>query len=263
LVRVPQQAPVSDEELLRRFGVLSPNPTKYQTACLASVRQQLASNGPEAVTWRRRQLAQMGDISAYMKLVKQRFSIWFNQSYGRVGTLWCERFKSELVQAEPHALETVAAYIDLNAVRAGLVTDPKDYRWCGYAEAVGGEALARHGLALAVPEDGWAAVQARYRLLLFGTGSAPRESGAGIAPAEFAAVAAAGGRLPLATALRGRLRFLIDGGVLGTQEFVAQQLAEYQRRTGRRKRTRPRPPRLLADWGDLMTMRSVRQDSDG
>ncbi len=32
----------------------------------------------------------------------------------------------------------MAAYIDLNPVRAGLVSDPKDYRWCGYGEAVGG-----------------------------------------------------------------------------------------------------------------------------
>jgi hypothetical protein len=28
----------------------------------------------------------------------------------------------------------MAAYIDLNPVRAGLVKDPKDYRWCGYAQ---------------------------------------------------------------------------------------------------------------------------------
>jgi hypothetical protein len=35
------------------------------------------------------------------------------------------------------ALETMATDIDLNCVRAGLATDPKDYRFCGYAEAVG------------------------------------------------------------------------------------------------------------------------------
>ena len=35
------------------------------------------------------------------------------------------------------ALAMVGAYIDLNAVRAGIVEDPKDYRFCGYGEAVG------------------------------------------------------------------------------------------------------------------------------
>lgn len=37
----------------------------------------------------------------------------------------------------------MAAYIDLNPVRAGIVKDPKDYRFCGYVEAV---ANLRQGL---------------------------------------------------------------------------------------------------------------------
>src|ERR1700675_4225998 len=36
-------------------------------------------------------------------------------------------------QGEP---STVVAYVSLNPVRAGLCEDPKDYRYCGYAEAV-------------------------------------------------------------------------------------------------------------------------------
>ena len=40
-----------------------------------------------------------------------------------------------------------AAYIDLNPVRAAMGKDPKEYRWCGYAEAVAGSALARLGIA--------------------------------------------------------------------------------------------------------------------
>ena len=31
---------------------------------------------------------------------------------------------------------TMAAYIDLNPVRAGMVSDPAEYRWSGYGEAV-------------------------------------------------------------------------------------------------------------------------------
>ena len=42
----------------------------------------------------------------------------------------------------------MAAYIDLNPVRAGLVEDPKNYRFCGYAEAVVGHAAARRGSVL-------------------------------------------------------------------------------------------------------------------
>jgi hypothetical protein len=33
-------------------------------------------------------LARMADVSEFMKTLKQRFSVWFNKSHGRYGTLW-------------------------------------------------------------------------------------------------------------------------------------------------------------------------------
>lgn len=38
---------------------------------------------------------------------------------------------------------TMAAYIDLNPVRAGIVTKAEDYRWSGYGAAMGGDEKAR------------------------------------------------------------------------------------------------------------------------
>ena len=81
--------------------------------------------------------SRMWNISAYMKVLKQRFTQWFNRKHSRKGTLWEDRFRSVLVQSQGHALRTMAAYIDLNPVRAGICDDPKDYRWCGYGEALG------------------------------------------------------------------------------------------------------------------------------
>jgi hypothetical protein len=60
-----------------------------------------------------------------MKLFKQRGGIWFNRSKDTYGTLWADRFKSQLVQDGGNALRTVAAYIDLNGVLAGQAQDPK------------------------------------------------------------------------------------------------------------------------------------------
>ena len=53
------------------------------------------------------------------------------------------------------AAKTMAAYIDLNPVRAGMVKDPADYRWSSYGEAIGGGAKgngkkARAGLVRAL-----------------------------------------------------------------------------------------------------------------
>ena len=49
---------------------------------------------------------------------------------------WSEtgyRCQSLLMQGQRNPLQTVAAYIDLNPVRGGLVEDLKDYRWSSFA----------------------------------------------------------------------------------------------------------------------------------
>ena len=91
-----------------------------------------------------------------MKEVKERFSRWYNQNHDRKGAVWMNRFKSVMVE-DGNALRTMSAYIDLNAVRAGIVDDPKDYRWCGYAEAVAGSKVARYGLCevMQQPRESW------------------------------------------------------------------------------------------------------------
>ena len=81
-------------------------------------------------------LVRMHDLSAFMNGVLKRFTRWFNRRHERTGTLWEDRFKSVIVEDGVPA-RTVAAYIDLNPVRAGMVVEPADYRWSSYGEAVG------------------------------------------------------------------------------------------------------------------------------
>jgi REP element-mobilizing transposase RayT len=263
LVRVPPASQITDAELLRRYRVMYPKPTLYQAARLDVIEAQLKTGGPDAGAWRNRQLALMGDISQFMKLAKQRFSVWFNRSHRRYGTLWSERFKSVLLEPKGRVLETMAAYIDLNCVRAGLATDPKDYRFCGYAEAVAGSKPARAGLAHIIGEGKhWPAVQAAYRESLFGKGSAPKEHAAAISPEQFEQALKNKTRLPLATVLRCRIRYFTDGAVLGGKAFVAQHLAHYRRRHGCRAQSAPRPLPALTDWGgDLATLRGLRKQA--
>lgn len=82
-------------------------------------------------------LDRLCSLKLFMKELKERFSRWFNKRHGRRGTLWRDRYRSVLVE-DGEALQTMAAYLDLNPLRAGLVSDPKDYRWCGYAETMAG-----------------------------------------------------------------------------------------------------------------------------
>jgi putative transposase len=80
--------------------------------------------------------------------------------------LWAERFKSLLLEGG-RAMATVAAYIVLNPVRAALCADPKEYRYCGYAEALAkGSAAAqkRFSTILGLPETTcWEELMTEYR----------------------------------------------------------------------------------------------------
>ena len=165
----------------------------------------------------------------------------------------------QLDQAEDHVLQTMAVYIDLNCVRAGLVTDPKEYRFCGYAEAVAGNEAAQIGFRSVVGGSAWDVVQAHFRALIFGTGADACEAAATIKVEDLHRVIAEGGTLPLATILRCRLRYFTDGAVLGSRAFVEVQLAKYRNKTGRREGTRPRELPAWANWGDLATLRGLRR----
>lgn len=105
--------------------------------------------------WRRKQIARRFSLSEFVKCVKLRFSRWYNRKSGRKGPLRESRFTSVIVEEEERALRTMAAYIDLNPVRAGIVSDPADYRWCGYAEAMADKALARRGLVRIIGQSVW------------------------------------------------------------------------------------------------------------
>ncbi|WP_269524398.1 transposase [Coraliomargarita parva] len=269
LVRVPEAKAVSDAELMRRYRVLYPKPTQYQTATAAVMKQQLQDGGAEAVAIRTQLLARMGDISEYMKAVKQRFSVWYNRNHGRYGTLWANRFKSVLVEGKGNSLQTVAAYIDLNPVRAGLVKDPKDYRFCGYAEAVAGLSRARAGLLAIWGDhakrraggiDVQAALQA-HRLLIFGKGSSPWIHKGKVInrKAALRVLEQESGRLPRGVALRCRVRYFTDGAILGSTEFVRGFFVDWQMRRGLRRRPKVN---VMAgcDWGDLAVIHPLRRD---
>ena len=268
LIRVPDKEEVvlSDLELVRRYAVLYPEPTPYQAMTVKYLRAILKQGGEEAVLWRKRLLARMHDVSEFMKTLKQRFTIWFNHTHDRYGTLWAERFKSTVVEGREAALRVTAAYIDLNPVRAGIVEDPKDYRWSGYGDAVGGSTEAREGIVEAVrgTYDGslnWRKASREYRQLLYCLGSVKAPGNAptaSIPMEEWLRVLEEGGELPVAAALRCRVRYFADGAVLGSKEFVESIFLEYRDQFGRRRRSGARKMKG-SDWEGLTVLRDLRR----
>lgn len=70
-------------------------------------------------------------LSRLMQSVGRRYVQYINRAYKRTGTLWEGRFKSSVVQTE-HYFLLCSRYIELNPVRAGMVSDPGQYRWSSY-----------------------------------------------------------------------------------------------------------------------------------
>ena len=217
---------------------------------------------------------QMWDVSWFNRLLKQRFSVCYNHRTGRKGTLWEERFKSVLVDGCGEALLTMAAYIDLNPVRAGLTQDPKDYRWCGYGEAVAGVRIAKEGFkSLMNARDGvdesLTGAMATYRVWLFGQGEQNEGLDAqgqpkrrGIDPERVKAVLDAKGKLRIHDYARIRVRYFVDGAVFGTREFVDEIFQTFRGRFGPNRDTGARSVRGL-DGPPLFVLRDLRKSAFG
>ena len=66
-----------------------------------------------------------------MQAVGRSYVRYFNDLHGRSGTLWEGRYRSTLIQTDRYLLACMV-YIDMNPVRAGLVSGIVDYPWSSY-----------------------------------------------------------------------------------------------------------------------------------
>ena len=256
VLKVPAQVRLSDEQLLkaleRFYGPKDPRPAQFAKA-------QADPTSPLLEQLRAKYLARMGDLSVFMKELKESFSKWYNARHDRFGTLWAERFKSVLIANCWEVILVVCAYVDLNALRAGLVKDPKDYRFCGYAEALARDGPARQGLESFLPGPTWREKSAYYRQALYCKGEwARKERQACVDPHEALKVLETGGELGQGELLRLKVRYFSEGIALGTAQFVSEVFRKHWQRHCV-KRRRVGAPLRGADWKGWLTLRQISQ----
>ena len=76
-------------------------------------------------------------VPAVMKRVGQRYVQHVNRTYHRTGGLFEGRFRSSLIEADGYLL-ACQRYIELNPVRASMISAPGDYPWSSFrANALG------------------------------------------------------------------------------------------------------------------------------
>ncbi len=265
LVEVPTHSKPGDEELLNRIQAFYP---KQRAGMIRKDYERCVSYASETGStarldeWRLKYTSRMGCLSSFVKELKERFSKWYNRCSNRKGTLWEERFKSVLVENSDCAIATMAAYIELNPVRAGLVEDPRDYRFCGYAEAVAGGGRARAGieriLFLHGQDSSWRKTAAQYRIHLFSTGE-ESEARKGFEPEKVRQVLESGGELSAYEMLRCRIRYFTDGAALGSRLFVEEVFEHNRSLFSPRRKSGARKIRG-GNLNSLCTLRDLRSD---
>ena len=285
-------AGLSDTELLHRLSAL------YNEAFVATVAKELADArklvkaglAEESVVVAQiheRFTYRMHDLGEFMKGLLQRYTQWHNRIHERSGRLWEDRFKSVIVE-DGVAARTMAAYIDLNPVRAGFVKDPAEYRWSSYGEAIGGGAKGNGKTARAGLVRAWGAhkgmladaalwsgeVSRAYRKMLMAhavektsesidrDGSLVRKTTRkGIAKDQVGKQQACDGEIPFARMLQHRIRYFTDGAVIGSRIFVDEAFANSRSRFGPKRNSGARKMRgNAAAAGTLLwSMRDLRK----
>lgn len=254
LLRTPGPVALKDETILKRLKLFY-GPRHELTRL---IKDSIQTTGHIRQDLRDGLIGRMGDISPFMKELKQRFSRWYNASHQRYGTLWAERFKSVVVEDQPSHVGSVAAYIDLNPLRAGLVSDPKDYRFCGYAEALAGRKEAQEGIGSFHDQSTWRDVAAAYRQKLYLRGAQAVQAGKKELDREaIRAVISQGGLLSLPETFRLRMRYMSDGLALGSKDFVNEVYGRYRQRFGPKRIEGARPIPVGALKG-LNTLRDLK-----
>lgn len=116
LLHAPAQPP-DPEETCRRFK-------RFHYG-----KRILHPESPACRAWQ----ARCRDVSWFMRHLQHLYTAWYNRSQPvrRRGSLWADRFKNTILE-DGTAVWACWNYIENNPVRAGMVEDAADYRFCSY-----------------------------------------------------------------------------------------------------------------------------------
>jgi putative transposase len=159
-------------------------------------------------------------LSRMMQWIGRHYVPYFNHKYDRTGTLWQGRFKATVIDSERY-LMTCSRYIELNPVRAGMVTAASDYPWSSYQHHIGMKSdplVTDHALYWALGNTPFQR-EAAYREL----------TEQGVNEADVIAITEA----------------TLKGWAIGSDQFKASLEKQTQRRVSKAKRGRPRRQKQL------------------
>ena len=242
IVHFEKPRPLSREELLESAHKLYGRQAEVKTARWTDAQWEAFNQ-------------RLFDVSKLMANLDGQYATWFNHEFARRGHFWGDRFKNpELLGRQ--AVQDAILYVELNAVRAGLVKRPEQWKWGSARWRLTGKDQDLIPLEELFPSDPGTDLYSSYRARLYYRGAVPtREDQAAIPRWILHQEQRRGFTRP--GAFRRRLRFLTDGLAVGPAEKVAQLLETY-RQQGRYRRRRHPIPQL---GGALFSLREQRSNA--
>ena len=203
----------------------SPEETCRRYAEFHDGKRSLDPESKLCILWSRR----IRDVSWFMGHLERLFTVWFNRtrSVRRRGALWAGRFKNTILE-NGLAVWDCWKYIEMNPVRAGMVKHPADYRFCSFGVWVqsGRHPFEKTLETLLLPVlRGLLGVEsvAEVRRMLGQEFARHRAEEAHKAPAEVELeIQRAGRPMRFSTQAHRRMRYWVDGLVIGSELFVRE-----------------------------------------
>lgn len=207
LVQVPAQAP-SPGEVCRRYQA-------YYRG-----RRALKPSDPKCAVLGQR----MKDISWYMQWLQQQFTRWYNRTRPRKrrGTLWAERYK-HTVLGDGRAVWECWKYLEMNPVRARVVSDPGQYRFSSYGAWSG---RGKHPFEDHVREVLLPMLEGIYPFQ--GLPEVYDSLGQAFGGLAGVQLEPDGKVMPFTVHLDRRVRYWVDGLVIGSELFIRDLASRYQ-----------------------------------
>jgi REP element-mobilizing transposase RayT len=241
LVRMHPESGFSDEEIVKRYGLYYGEGRKITSHQIPFLREK----------W--------GNLSEFIKEIKQTFSRFYNRRHNRRGFFWGDRFKSLIVE-NGETLVNCLAYIDLNPVRAGIIERPEAYRWNSLGYHVQTDNKDNFlSLDLGLQEFGVADDTQRlrrYRRFIYATGAMDRGKSKTIDQQVLDKERKKNFKLTRTERFKYKTRYFTDSGIIGSRAFVRKT---YQRFKNFFQSSDDRRPNRVQGLNGLYSLKRIRE----
>jgi REP element-mobilizing transposase RayT len=207
--------------------------------------------------------AKFSSLSEFVREIKVGFARYYNKRHNRRGYFWGDRFKSVIVD-KGETMVNCLAYIDLNPLRAGIVSRPEDYRWnsLGYHVQTNNRdnfLSTDFGLKEFNVNSEKERIR-RYRRYVYEAGAVNRpEKGKTEVIGDKIIEKERKREFELSRndRFRYRTRYFTDSGVIGSKEFVSKTYMRFKHHFNSKNEKKPKPVKGLSGIYSLKRLSEV------